>query len=284
VTGLEKELTAALEVERARVAQLEDELRSCDCTNQICPDDGVNPNCTTHAALSTSSDEWLREKLAEAERVGRQKGKVATDMFWKMNLALDPPRPEDPDGATAVISAFESRVTAKARAEALRTVQFTVEVEKDVPRGYAPYRWLMIGERRYEPQLDDPEDLAKWLNEAIRSLSASGETAPLPKTRNQAEAWLAEDKSGGGVLAWDRAPKPETAPHECDNGYVFKTVSLGEPLKKVPCPVCNLAPPVCGTCGGSRRVRKAMLGPTALPGDITSEPCPSCGTGKGAKK
>jgi len=36
-----------------------------------------------------------------------------------------------------------------------------------------------------------------------------------------------------------KAKGAPTAPHECDSGYVFETVSLGEPLKKVPCPVCG---------------------------------------------
>lgn len=51
----------------ARIAQLEEELRSCDCTGQCCSNDSINPNCTTHRCLLIKdTDEWLAAKLAEA--------------------------------------------------------------------------------------------------------------------------------------------------------------------------------------------------------------------------
>lgn len=49
----------------AEVAVLREELASCDCTTQICPNDGVNLNCTTHRALaqpSPAADALLAER------------------------------------------------------------------------------------------------------------------------------------------------------------------------------------------------------------------------------
>lgn len=48
----------------ARIALLEEELRSCDCTTQCCSKNKVNPNCTTHRYLPNSTNEWLDARLA----------------------------------------------------------------------------------------------------------------------------------------------------------------------------------------------------------------------------
>jgi len=209
VTELEKKLTAALEVERARVAQRDEVLRDAKAAMEdirewakpgdvLQYDDGdvlvghrVHAAISRIAALSTSSDEWLREKLEQARKEGER---VAEGRWGATFMGHVYVKNKEYSEMARLIREIPE-VTAKARAEALELGAQIVD------------RWHISKGGFSE------------LAHVIRSLSVSGETARLAEAATKRrvvpdEAWaqkLAEDSVRAGEIETMGAPKPETA-------------------------------------------------------------------------
>lgn len=132
----------------ARIAQLEKELDSCDCTGQVCPNDSINPNCTTHGVLlKDNSSEWFKAQLedarsAETTKVGKT-ARCVRDSDWLDAVGdhRDIPEPLTREAIQAVFAKVrgDERI-AQLEVALKQTLEWAEATDDDLPVGWQKMR------------------------------------------------------------------------------------------------------------------------------------------------